>query len=185
MTDYQEGSVTYSIGVEDSDAARKLDELGGKADLTNRKLDDTEAKQDSVRIKSIQTMTALQGVVSGLSATTSAMDTLQIGSEELRTSIKQVAADIQLFVGIAQTIKGAVILIETLNSALKMTAVMSTFAWAAANPAASLLVVGAVGAAGGYVISQITNVSNSTTYNSSTQDTRQASSVLNAAAWYA
>ena len=119
MTDYQEGSVTYSIGVEDSDAARKLDDLGERADSTNGKLDDTEVKQDSVRIKSIQTMTALQGVVSGLSATTSAMDTLQIGSEGLRTSIKQVAAAIQLFVGIAQTIKGAVTLIETLNAALK------------------------------------------------------------------
>jgi hypothetical protein len=182
-------TLAYTLEVQD-EASDKLDKIGNKAQETSKKLDDNVKSQESAVLQSIKAMTAMSAVVGGLNAVTGAMDALQIGSEETRKSIRMLASGINLFVGTAQAIMGAVTVIQTLNTALKGTAIMSAFAYAAANPLVGLLAVGAAGAAGGYMIGMMNSSTSTTTVKNinlnsvpSTPYERQSSALMTAGGW--
>lgn len=139
-------------------------------------------------IKSIETLTALQAMQSGLSAITNSVQVLGLADEETAQKMKQLTAGIQLVVGTAQTIKGVVTIFNTLNSVLKTTAIVSTFASIAENPAKGALIVGsmglAAGAIGGYLYSTTQN-NHTTTINVQHESTaRQAETLTDTGTWY-
>ena len=68
-------------------------------------------------------------------------------------------------VGTAQAIKGVVTLFNTLNSVLKTTAIVSTFASIAENPAKGALIVGAAGLAAGAVAGYMYSATQNNTTN--------------------
>ena len=143
--------------------------------------------QQNTIIKSIETLTALQAMQSGLSAITNSVQVLGIADEETAQKMKQLTAGIQLVVGTAQTIKGVVTIFNTLNSVLKTTAIVSTFASIAENPAKGALIVGsmglAAGAIGGYLYSSTQN--HTTTINVQHESTaRQAEALTDTGTWY-
>jgi len=188
MTD-EENSVKYFFTLTDdvsgpaSDAASSLDHLGDSADDAKKKVDDAKKKMDDSTIAAIKTMSALQSMQSGLSAVSSSIDTLDIGTEEMQETFKSAAAAVQLFVGVAQTIKGTIEIMSTLNKVLKSTAVLSVMSQVALNPITGLAVVAALGVAGGYAISQVNSkTSNYTTVSSS--DTRVVETVDSTGGWY-
>jgi hypothetical protein len=124
---------------------------------------------------------------SGLSAITNSVQVLGIADEETAQKMKQLTASIQLVVGTAQTIKGVVTIFNTLNSVLKTTAIVSTFASIAENPAKGALIVGsmglAAGAIGGYLYSSTQN--HTTTINVQHESTaRQAEALTDTGTWY-
>lgn len=61
--------------------------------------------------------------------------------EETAKSLQKVVAGIQLVVGTAQAVKGVASLFSSLNNVLKTTAIVSTFASIAENPAVGIAVV--------------------------------------------
>ena len=143
--------------------------------------------QQGAIIKSIETLTALQAMQSGLSAITNSVQTLGLVDDETAESMKRLTASIQLVVGTAQAVKGIVTLFNTLNGVLKTTAIVSTFAAIAENPAKGALVVGAMGVAagaiGGYLYSTTNNHStNITVQHESTA--RQAEALTDTGTWY-
>jgi hypothetical protein len=92
-------------------------------------------------------------------------------------------------VGTAQAIKGVVTLFQTLNGVLKTTAIVSTFASIAENPAKGALIVGgaslAAGAVAGYMYSATTNNNHNTTINVQHESTaRQAETLVDTGTWY-
>ena len=193
MADDIEGSVRFYFEFVDEitdpadTAAASCDTLQQELDTTRTKTDQTIDRTDKMRIKNIEVLSGLQSLQSGLSSTVSAMNVLEIGSESTRESITKMAAGIQLMVGTAQTVKGAVTIFNTLNSALKSTAVMSIIAQAAANPLIGLAGAAAVGAVAGYAISTInkstTNNTTNITYNSSDAETQNNQTIINTGAW--
>lgn len=164
----------------------KLDGVGSKSEETQGKLSETRAEMERTDIQSIKALSALQSVQSGIGALTSSFDTLQIGSESTRQSLKELAAGVQLVVGVGQTLKGTVAILQTLNGALRSTAIMSTIANVASQPWLAGAAIAAIGVAGGYAVSQITNNNYSYTYNgsSSSQDAKNSTSAANTGAWY-
>lgn len=172
-----------------------LDQGEASARKTEAQLDQTteaaqrasQAQQNAI-LKSVETLSALQGVQSGLSAVTSAVNTLGLVDEETFKTLQKVTAGVQLVVGTAQAVKGVVTLFQSLNSVLKTTAIVSTFASIAENPAAGAAIIGgaalAAGAVGGYMMSSINN-NKTTTINVAHESTaRQAQTVVDAGAWY-
>lgn len=157
-------------------------------DETTQAAERLTASQEAAVLKSVETMTALHGIQSGLSAVTSSLTTLGIVDDETAETLRKVTAGVQLVVGTAQAIKGVVTLFNTLNSVLKTTAIVSTFASIAENPVKGALIVGtaaaAAGAIGGYMMSSINNTK-STTINVTHESTaRQAQTVMDAGSWY-
>ena len=145
--------------------------------------------QQGAIIKSIETLTALQAMQSGLSAVTNSVQVLGLVDDETAESMKRLTASIQLVVGTAQAVKGIVTLFNTLNGVLKTTAIVSTFAAIAENPAKGALVVGAMGVAagaiGGYLYS--TTTTNHSTTNITVQHestARQAEALTDTGTWY-
>ncbi len=65
----------------------------------------TQAQEKAI-LKSVNTMTALHSIQSGLSAVTSAVSTLGLVDEETAKSLQKVVAGVQLVVGTAQAVKG-------------------------------------------------------------------------------
>ena len=121
------------------------------------------------------------------------MRTLGIVDEETALKLQKVTAGLQLVVGTAQAIKGVVSLFQTLNSVLKTTAIVSTFASIAENPAKGALIIGAAGlaagAVGGYMYSALQQggVHNTSTTNitvAHTETARQAQTVVDTGSWY-
>lgn len=110
------------------------DEISGPMEKAEEQLKKTEdaakestAAQTQAIAKSVQTMTALQGIQSGLSAVTNSLSTLGLVDEETAKSLRKVVAGVQLVVGTAQAVKGVATLFEALNGVLKTTAIVSTF----------------------------------------------------------
>ena len=150
----------------------------------------TQAQETAI-LKSVEVMTALHAVQSGLSAVTSSVRTLGIVDEETAMTLQKVTAGIQLVVGTAQAIKGVVTLFQTLNAVLKTTAIVSTFAAIAENPLKGAAIVGAAGlAAGGvagYLYSTTQNNNNTTINVASTETARQVQSAVEpqqTGSWY-
>lgn len=181
--------VVYTVRVEDkiSGPMKQAEDQLKRTEDASRKC--TDAQQSAI-LKSVEVMTALQGVQSGLSAVTSSVRTLGIVDEETAVTLQKVTAGIQLVVGTAQAIKGVVTLFQTLNAVLKTTAIVSTFASIAENPAKGALIVGgaalAAGAVGGYMYSALqqnnTNTTNITVQH--TETARQAVTVIDTGTWY-
>jgi len=189
VTDDMEGSVKYYFTMVDevtepaNNAASSLDKLGASADSTKKKTDNAKDSMESSTLSAIKTMSAMQSMQSGLSAVSSSMEQLDIGSEEMREGFKNAAAAVQLFVGVAQTIKGTVEIMKTLNGVLKSTAVLGVMSQVALNPVTGLAVVAALGVAGGYAISQV-NSKTSNFVTSSASSTRTAETVDSTGGWY-
>lgn len=172
-----------------------LDEGASTAQRTGQALEETTQAaqqatqaQEAAILKSVETLSALHGIQSGLSAVTSSLNTLGLVDEETYKTLQKVTAGVQLVVGTAQAVKGVTTLFQGLNSVLKTTAIVSTFASIAENPAKGALIVGgaalAAGAVGGYMMSSINN-NKSTTINVAHESTaRQAQTVMDAGAWY-
>ena len=184
-----ETDVVYTFRAED-----KISEPMKKAEDQLRKTEDasnkcTQAEEQAI-LKSVEVMSALHAVQSGLSAVTSSVRTLGIVDEETALTLQKVTAGIQLVVGTAQAIKGVVTLFQTLNAVLKTTAIVSTFASIAENPAKGALIIGAAGVAagavGGYMYSALqqnnTNTTNITVAHSETA--RQVETVVDTGTWY-
>lgn len=147
----------------------------------------TEAQQTAI-LKSVETLSSLHALQSGMSAITSSVKTLGLVDEETYQSLQKVTAGVQLVVGTAQAVKGVATLFSSLNSVLKTTAIVSTFASIAENPAKGALIVGgaalAAGALGGYMMSTINNSKNTTINVAHESTARQSQTVMDAGAWY-
>lgn len=181
--------VVYTFRAEDkiSEPMRKAEEQLKRTEEASQKCTDA---QETAILKSVEVMTALHAVQSGLSAVTSSVRTLGIVDEETAMTLQKVTAGIQLVVGTAQAIKGVVTLFQTLNAVLKTTAIVSTFASIAENPAKGALIVGgaalAAGAVGGYMYSALQQNNTKTTNITvaHTETARQAETIVDTGAYY-
>jgi len=179
--------VVYTFRAEDkiSEPMKKAEDQLKRTEEASQKC--TQAQEQAV-LKSVEVMTALHSVQSGLSAVTSSVRTLGIVDEETALKLQKVTAGIQLIVGTAQAIKGVVTLFQTLNAVLKTTAIVSTFASIAENPAKGALIVGAAGlaagAVGGYMYSAIQNSNTTNITVAHTETARQAETVVDTGTWY-
>ena len=144
--------------------------------------------QTTAVLKSVETLSAMHAVQSGLSAVTSSVQTLGIVDEQTAQTLKKVTAGVQLLVGTAQAVKGVVTLFQSLNSVLKTTAIVSTFASIAENPAKGALIVGgaslAAGAVAGYMYSATQNTNNTTINVQHESTARQAETLVDTGTWY-
>lgn len=181
--------VVYTFRAEDK-ISGPMKQAEDQLRKTEQASDDCTDAQEKAILKSVEVMTALHAVQSGLSAVTSSVRTLGIVDEETALTLQKVTAGIQLVVGTAQAVKGVVTLFQTLNAVLKTTAIVSTFAAIAENPAKGALIVGgaalAAGAVGGYLYSATQN-NNSTTINVASSETaRQTDNVVQqqTGTWY-
>ena len=184
MPDEQE--VVYTFRAEDRISApmKKAEEQLAR---TEEASDKATAAQERAILKSVETLTALHALQSGLSAITSSVRTLGIVDEETALQLQKVTAGIQLMVGTAQAVKGVVTLFNTLNGVLKTTAIVGTFASIAENPVKGAAIIGgaslAAGAVAGYMYSATQN--NSTTINVGHQETETARQAEQATGtWY-
>lgn len=178
--------IVYTFRAEDniSGPMRKAEEQLNRTEEASNRCTDA---QEKAILKSVEVMTALHAVQSGLSAVTSSVRTLGIVDEETALKLQKVTAGVQLVVGTAQAIKGVVTLFQTLNAVLKTTAIVSTFAAIAENPAKGALIIGgaslAAGAVGGYMYSSMQNKTTNITVEH-TETARQAENALDAGTWY-
>ena len=191
----EDTEVVYTFRAEDeiSGPMKKAEE---QLQRTERASEECTQAQERAILKSVETLSALHAVQSGMSAVTSSVQTLGLVDEETAQSLRKVTAAIQLVVGTAQAIKGVVTLFNTLNAVLKTTAIVSTFAAIAENPAKGAAVIGgaalAAGAVAGYMFSATqNNTTNITVAHDETVTARQlhqASQVQQAVAqsgsWY-
>ena len=144
--------------------------------------------QTQAILKSVETLSAMQAIQSGLSAVTSSVRTLGLVDEETAKTLQKVTAGVQLLVGTAQAVKGVVTLFNSLNSVLKTTAIVSTFASIAENPAKGALIVGgaglAAGALAGYMYSATQNTNNTTINVQHESTARQTETLVDTGTWY-
>lgn len=167
---------------------RTAEEVSAQSAKASAKVQALHQDQTQAILKSVETLTAMQALQSGLSAVTSSVRTLGLVDEETAQTLQKVTAGVQLLVGTAQAIKGVVTLFQTLNGVLKTTAIVSTFASIAENPAKGALIVGgaglAAGAVAGYMYSatQNNNTTNITVQHESTA--RQAETLVDTGTWY-
>ena len=180
--------VVYTFRAEDkiSEPMKRAEDQLKRTEEASNKCTDA---QEKAILKSVEVMTALHAVQSGLSAVTSSVRTLGIVDEETAMTLQKVTAGIQLVVGTAQAIKGVVTLFQTLNAVLKTTAIVSTFASIAENPAKGALIVGAAGlaagAVGGLMYSSINNNKQTSITVAHTETARQAGNADNTTgSWY-
>lgn len=184
MSDNQE--VVFVFRAEDK-VSEPMKKAEAQLDATAEASERCTKSQERTILKSVETLTALQAVQSGVTAVASSVQTLGLVDEETAQSIRKVAAGIQLVVGTAQAVKGVVTLFNTLNSVLKTTAIVSTFASIAENPAKGALIVGgaalAAGAVAGYMYSATQN-NNTTIKVEHTETARQTEAAVSTGAWY-
>ena len=93
-----ETDVVYTFRAEDkiSGPMKKAEEQLNRTEEASHKC--TQAQQSAI-LKSVEVMTALQAVQSGLSAVTSSVRTLGIVDEETALTLQKVTAGVQLVVG--------------------------------------------------------------------------------------
>lgn len=180
--------------IEDTERAsekynRTAEEVASQSAKASAKVQALNRDQTATILKSVETLSALHAVQSGLSAVTSSVRTLGLVNEETAEKMQKLTAGVQLMVGTAQAVKGVVTLFNSLNSVLKTTAIVSTFAAIAENPAKGALIVGgaglAAGAVAGYMYSATTNNNHNTTINVQHESTaRQAETLVDTGTWY-
>ena len=168
---------------------RTAEEVASQSAKASAKVQALNQDQTATILKSVETLSALHAVQSGLSAVTSSVKTLGLVNEETAEKMQKLTAGVQLMVGTAQAVKGVVTLFQSLNSVLKTTAIVSTFASIAENPAKGALIVGgaslAAGAVAGYMYSATTNNNHNTTINVQHENTaRQAETLVDTGTWY-
>lgn len=168
---------------------RTAEEVASQSAKASAKVQTLNQDQTATILKSVETLSALHAVQSGLSAVTSSVKTLGLVDEETAEKMQKLTAGVQLLVGTAQAVKGVVTLFQSLNSVLKTTAIVSTFASIAENPAKGALIVGgaslAAGAVAGYMYSATTNNNHNTTINVQHESTaRQAETLVDTGTWY-
>lgn len=168
---------------------RTAEEVASQSAKASAKVQALNQDQTATILKSVETLSALHAVQSGLSAVTSSVKTLGLVNEETAEKMQKLTAGVQLMVGTAQAVKGVVTLFQSLNSVLKTTAIVSTFASIAENPARGALIVGgaslAAGAVAGYMYSATTNNNHNTTINVQHESTaRQAETLVDTGTWY-
>ena len=168
---------------------RTAEEVASQSAKASAKVQALNQDQTATILKSVETLSALHAVQSGLSAVTSSVRTLGLVNEETAEKMQKLTAGVQLMVGTAQAVKGVVTLFQSLNSVLKTTAIVSTFASIAENPAKGALIVGgaslAAGAVAGYMYSATTNNNHNTTINVQHESTaRQAETLVDTGTWY-
>lgn len=185
----EDTEVVYTFRAEDqiSEPMKKAEQQLNATEEASKQC--TEAQQTTI-LKSVETLAAMQALQSGVSAVTSAVNTLGLVDEETYRTLQKLTAGIQLVVGTAQAIKGIVTLFQSLNAVLKTTAIVSTFASIAENPVKGAMVVGAAGLAAGAVAGYLYSASQqagntytstqTTTINVAHQDTAQARQVQQA-----
>lgn len=181
-----EREVKYVFTAEDK-ISGPMKEAEQQLDATKQSASECTAEQQKTILKSVETLAALHGIQSGVSAVTNSVHTLGLVDEETYKTLQKVTAGIQLVVGAGELIKGVSALWQTYNSVLKTTAIVSTFASIAENPAKGALIVGgaalAAGAVAGYMYSATQN--NSTVINvQHTEQARQAETVVDTGTWY-
>ena len=178
MADEQE--VVYTFRAEDQ-ISGPMKKAEDQLKATEEASDTCTQAQERTILKSVETLSALHAVQSGVSAVTSAVTTLGIVDDETAQTLRKLTAGIQLVVGTAQAIKGVVTLFQTLNAVLKTTAIVSTFASIAENPVKGAAVIGAAGlaagAVAGYLYSATQNNTSNTTINVSHESTATARQV--------
>ena len=168
---------------------RTAEEVASQSAKASAKVQALNQDQTATILKSVETLSALHAVQSGLSAVTSSVRTLGLVNEETAEKMQKLTAGVQLMVGTAQAVKGVVTLFQSLNSVLKTTAIVSTVASIAENPAKGALIVGgaslAAGAVAGYMYSATTNNNHNTTINVQHESTaRQAETLVDTGTWY-
>jgi len=168
---------------------RTAEEVATQSAKASAKVQALQQDQTQAIIKSVETLSAMQALQSGLSAITSSVRTLGLVDDETAQTLQKVTAGVQLLVGTAQAVKGVVTLFQTLNGVLKTTAIVSTFASIAENPAKGALIIGgagiAAGAVAGYMYSATTNNNHNTTINVQHESTaRQAEALTDTGTWY-
>lgn len=100
-----EHHVVYVIEAED-EVTGPMAQAEEQLDKTTEAADRSTEAQEKAILKSVNTMSALQSVQSGISAITSAVSTLGLVDEETAKSLRSVAAGIQMVIGTAQAVKG-------------------------------------------------------------------------------
>lgn len=167
---------------------RTAEEVATQSAKASAKVQALQQDQTQAILKSVETLSAMQALQSGLSAITSSVRTLGLVDDETAQTLQKVTAGVQLLVGTAQAVKGVVTLFQTLNGVLKTTAIVSTFASIAENPAKGALIVGgaalAAGAVAGYMYSATTNNHNTTINVQHESTARQAETLVDTGTWY-
>ena len=164
-----------------------LEQVQTQAQDTSSQIRRTNQDQQTAVLKSVETLAALHALQSGIGAITNSVRTLGLVDDETAQTLQKVTAGIQLMVGTAETVKGVVTLFRSLNSVLKTTAIVSTFASIAENPAKGAMVLGmaglGVGAVAGAMYSMTKN--SNTTINVQHESTaRQAETLVDTGTWY-
>lgn len=166
---------------------RSMKEAEDQARDTSVQLRSTNADQQTAILKSVETLAALHALQSGIGAITNSVRTLGLVDDETAQTLQRVTAGIQLMVGTAETVKGVVTLFRSLNSVLKTTAIVSTFASIAENPVKGAMVLGmaglGVGAVAGAMYS-MTKTSNTTINVQHESTARQTQTLVDTGAWY-
>lgn len=158
-----------------------------QAQATSEQIRRTNQDQQNAILKSVETLAALHALQSGMSAITSSVKTLGLVDDETAETLTKVTAGIQLMVGTAEAIKGVVTLFQSLNAVLKTTAIVSTFASIAENPAKGAMVLGLAGLGAGAVAGamySMTKTTNTTINVAHTETARQADTMVDTGTWY-
>ncbi len=169
-------------------AERSSDSAKAAMDSAAQSAENVAQKEQTAILKSVETLAAMHALQSGVGAIASSVKTLGLVADETYATLQKLTAGIQLVVGTAEAVKGVVTLFNTLNSVLKTTAIVSTFAAIAENPAVGLAAVAgagvAAGAIGGYMMSTTKNVTNTTINVQHESTARTTSAAVDAGAWY-
>lgn len=164
-----------------------LERTQDQAQATSEQIRRTNSDQQTAILKSVETLAALHALQSGVGAITNSVRTLGLVDDETAQTLQKVTAGIQLMVGTAETVKGVVTLFKSLNAVLKTTAIVSTFASIAENPAKGAMVLGmaglGVGAVAGAMYS-MTKTSNTTINVQHESTARQTQTLVDAGTWY-
>lgn len=179
-----------SLEATDRQSKKTEDALGRtevQAQATSEQIRRTNSDQQTAILKSVETLAALHALQSGMGAITNSVRTLGLVDDETAQTLQRVTAGIQLMVGTAEAVKGVVTLFKSLNAVLKTTAIVSTFASIAENPAKGAAVLGlaglGVGAVAGAMYS-MTKTSNTTINVQHTEQARQTQTLVDTGAWY-
>lgn len=178
--------------LEDTDRQSKkteksLEQVQTQAQDTSSQIRRTNQDQQTAVLKSVETLAALHALQSGIGAITNSVRTLGLVDDETAQTLQRVTAGIQLMVGTAEAVKGVVTLFKSLNAVLKTTAIVSTFASIAENPAKGAAVLGLAGLGAGAIAGamySMTKTSNTTINVQHTEQARQTQTLVDTGAWY-
>lgn len=178
----EDTEVVYTFRAEDK-ISEPMKNAETQLKATEQATEECTKAQERTILKSVETLTAMQALQSGVGAVTHAVTTLGMVDDETARTLQKLTAGIQLVVGTAQAIKGVVTLFQSLNAVLKTTAIVSTFASIAENPVKGAAIIGAAGLAAGAVAGYLYSSTQNTTINVGHEDTATARQVQQAAAF--